>query len=313
MSRRLSALLVTAVLALTGLALATPASAATRVPRVPAGLPVAIEPLATEISQTSCDPHTKPGTAKLASLLVHTYPGTSYNTTYACGTDGPVSEHYDGRAIDWMASIRNKSQYADARAFLSWLFATDSRGNRLAMARRLGVQYVIYYNRIWESWDAKWAPYNNCAKQPSRSYDTSCHRDHMHISLGWNGAMGATTFWTKRVSPTDYGPCRVSFFNWAAPRRAANPRPCRWYPTVRAPAHSSATKVALVRFSGARLLYGSRGPAVSAVQAALHVRADGVYGSATRTAVLRYQVQHRLVRNGTMDTNTWLALLRAVH
>jgi hypothetical protein len=313
LTSRFSAVLLVATVAVAGLVLAGPASATAVVPKTPTGLPLAIEPLAQEISQTSCDPFIKPWTAKLANLLMQTYPATSYASTYACGTDGPVSEHYDGRAIDWMVSIRNAGQYADAQAFISWLLATDAHGNRYAMARRLGVQYVIYNNRIWESWDAKWDAYNSCASQPSRSYDTSCHRDHMHISLGWNGGMGVTTFWTKHVAAyVDQGPCRVADLNWAMIRRWGSTRQCVRYPKVKAPVGASATKVALVQYSGAWLKLGMTGPAVTAVQQALHVSGTGTYGTSTRAAVVAFQRKNQLSYNGVMDAPTWRALLRAV-
>lgn len=312
MPRRLALACTVLTLLLAGLVAAGPASAAA-VPHTPIGLPTAIEPLAPYVAQSECDPTTKAGTAKLAALLVATYPGTTYNTTYACGTDGSVSEHYDGRAIDWMVSIRNATQYADAKALISWLLATDSHGNRNAMARRLGVMYLIYDNRIWGSWDGTWQPYNNCATQPTLSYDSACHRNHMHISLAWNGANGRTTFWTRQLYPTDYGPCRVRGLNWAPTSHVTNTIGCVGYPTVTALAGSSATKVALVRYSGAGILVGSRGPAVVAVQQALHVIATGYYGSLTQAAVTHFQAGHRLTQTGAMGPATWLALLPLVH
>lgn len=115
-------------------------------PRVPRGLPSSIEPLAAYVGQDSCDPFVRRGTRELAQLLAHTYrsySATSWASTYACGTDGTQSEHYDGRAIDWMVSVQNKRQHAAAQAFLAWLLASDKAGNRFAMARRLGVMYVI--------------------------------------------------------------------------------------------------------------------------------------------------------------------------
>ena len=77
------------------------------------------------------------------------------------------------------------------------------------MARRLGVMYVIFNNRMWGAWDGRWHDYNGCSakKRQAHAYDNACHRTHMHISLSWNGARGRTTFWTGRVSPTDFGPC----------------------------------------------------------------------------------------------------------
>lgn len=309
-SRRLRSLVV-ALCAVAALMPAVPASAAVAPPRTPTGLPVAIEPLASYVEQSSCDPGVKPGTAKLATLLAATYRGTTWASAYACGTDGVRSEHYEGRAIDWMVSVRNATQKADATAVLSWMLATDTHHNRFAIARRLGVQYIIYNNRIWGSWNGAWAPYNNCATHPEASMDNACHRTHMHISLSWNGALGLTSFWAKRTYSFDYGPCRPRDLNWAITRSAFNGRPCPSFATVTAPRGASATKVALVRFSGATLSVGSTGPAVVAVQRALHVTASGSYSAATRAAVVAFQRAHHLPTHGVMSSTTWRTLLAA--
>jgi hypothetical protein len=215
MTRRRLVAAISALVALlfaTNLAVGTGTAGATvQTPPTPAGLPLGIEGLAHYVGQVACDPHPRPGTLALANLLVHTYPGTSYATVYRCGTDGTRSEHYDGRAIDWMASARIPSQAAAATAAINWMLATDSHGNRFAMARRLGIMYIIFNNRMWGAWNGQWAPYNNCAKTPSTAYDSYCHRNHVHISLGWNGAYERTSFFSKRVfDATDYGPCKLS-------------------------------------------------------------------------------------------------------
>src|SRR5437868_267245 len=86
-----------------GLTLGVPsatAGTAPPVPPTPRGLPAAIEPLSGYVGQVSCQPTIRPGTAKLAHLLATTYRNynaTSWASTYACGTDGTRSEHYDGR------------------------------------------------------------------------------------------------------------------------------------------------------------------------------------------------------------------------
>lgn len=193
-----------------------------------------------------------------------------------------------GRAVDWMVSIRNATQRARAGAVIGWLLATDRRGNRFADARRLGVMYVIFDNRIWGSWSGAWAPYNNCAQLPQLSYDSRCHRNHMHISLSWNGAPARTTFWTPGAFATDFGPCRPCDLNWAATRTRSNGSRCAGYATVVAARTASATKVQLVEYSGAGLHVGSAGPAVMAVQRALRVSQTGYYGSVTRSAVLAF-------------------------
>jgi hypothetical protein len=192
-------------------------AAAARTPHAPRKFTPTIEQLAPYVGQASCDPHIKKGTAKLGKLLLRTYPGTTFASTYACGTDGSQSEHYEGRAIDWMASARVKSQRADARAFIQWLLATDKYGDTDAMARRLGVMYVIFNNRMWGAWSGRWEEYNNCQHKKMRAhkFDNACHRTHVHISLSWNGARGRTTFWTGKVAATDYGPCRHKHHKYA--------------------------------------------------------------------------------------------------
>src|SRR5690349_11430186 len=104
--------------------LALPVTASAAVPVPPRALPAAIEPLADYVAQSSCDPTVKSGTRALGSLLARTYPGTSWASAYACGTDGTVSEHYEGRAIDWMVSYRVSAQRAAATSFVDWLLAT---------------------------------------------------------------------------------------------------------------------------------------------------------------------------------------------
>ena len=291
--------------------LTAPAQAVPRPPSVPTGLPAAIEPLASYVPANSCNPAAKPGTRALAELLVRTYPGTSYGISRSCGAGLPTSEHYDGRAVDWMNSVRKPAQAAQARAVLSWLKATDRHGNAWANARRLGVMYVIWDDRILGLYntDAGWRPYSSCARHPEKSWDTTCHRDHMHLSLTWPGAMGTTSFWTRAVAAPDYGPCRARDLNWAGLRTRVNPAPCPRYPKVTAPAGSSANVSTLFSYSGMRLRSGQTGPAVTAVQRALGVRATGTYAGLTKAAVERLQARHHLSPSGTMNTATWRALL----
>jgi hypothetical protein len=294
----------------------TQPAVASVVPPTPSRLPGVIEPPAPYVEQSSCDPTLRPGTVKLAHLLASTYRSfnaTSWASTYACGTDGTRSEHYDGRAIDWMVDIHNTRQYAAAKTVIAWLLATDKAGDRFAMARRLGVMYLIYNNRMWGAWDGRWEQYNNCAHLPQRVNDNACHRTHMHISLSWNGAMGRTSYWTKRVAPTDFGPCRPKDLNWAYLYRGVNPHPCPQFSLVHAKAGASATKRALVKYSGASVRRGWQGPAVTAVQHALHVSATGSYNPATVSAVKRFQARHpSCPLTGAMNPATWRALLAAV-
>ena len=65
------------------------------------------------------------------------------NVTWDLG----VSEHKDGRAIDWGVSIRNGTK-AIGDEFFAW--ATANNGE---MARRLGIMYLIWDSRMWREYD----------------------------------------------------------------------------------------------------------------------------------------------------------------
>jgi peptidoglycan hydrolase-like protein with peptidoglycan-binding domain len=287
------------------------AAAEAKVPASATNLPVAIEDPARYVAQADCDPATKRGAVLLGRLLTTTYPNTTFGGGRAC-TDHPPSEHYDGRAVDWMNSIRNSTQKAQAAALLTWLFAKDARGNNFANARRLGVMYVIWNNQIWGSYNPGWKPYNNCAKTPQTSMDTTCHRDHVHISLSWEGAQGRTSYWTKKVAAPDFGPCRPADLNWAPNYTAFNGVPCPYYPTVRARSGSSGVAQRAVLFSGAQLGAGSSGAPVVALQNALRVANNGSFSAATVGAVRTLQQGAGIRVNGIMNQATWRALLARV-
>ena len=195
------------VLLLVAVALALPMAAASAsgvpYPTKPRLFPQAIETYAPYHPQELCLPFTRVGTKALGDLLVHTYPGTTYGTTRPCGVVGKptssTSEHYDGRAVDWMVSVRNPTQKAYGDRFVAWLLHDDRWGNQAAMMRRLGIMYVIWNNRMWGAWDQQWEPYLNCANHPETAYDNTCHRTHVHISLTWLGALKQTSFWGSRI------------------------------------------------------------------------------------------------------------------
>ncbi len=307
---RLVATVLTA-LSLAG-GLGATASAAPR-PPVPLSLPATAESLSGYLPASSCDPGSKPGAVALGRLLTTTYPGTTFGVSRSCGVDPlPTSEHYEGRAVDWMNSVRNPAQAAQASAVIGWLTATDANGVTFANARRLGVMYVIWDNKIWGAYATGrgWRPYSTCAQHPEKSWDSTCHRDHMHLSLSWAGAMGRTSYWTGTVAATDYGPCRARDLNWALPYSKPRALPCPSYPRVTPPVGASATLKKLITYSGMRLRPGARGPAVTAVQRSLKVSATGYYGPATKAAVQKFQGQRGLSTSGNVNTATWRALLK---
>ena len=284
------------------------------VPAAPAGLPAGMEALAAYVPAVSCDSTDKPGSTSLGRLLEATYPGTTYAVSRPCGSDVmSTTEHYDGRAVDWFTDVRTPEGKARGDALVNWLTATDARGNVAANARRLGVMYIIWNNRIWGAYRLAdgWRPYSGCAATPSPASDTTCHRNHVHLSLSWAGAMGRTSWWTGTVAGTDYGPCRVPDLNWAPAYTAANPSPCPSYPRVSPQPGASALNRSLVAYSGMTLQRGATGPAVTAVQTAVGATAGGSFGDTTVSAVSAFQGAHGLAGDGVVGPQTWRALLKA--
>jgi hypothetical protein len=166
-------------------------------PKTPPRFARPIEPLAAYDPQSTCSPAARPGAVYLGNLAVATY-GGRYTVGRVCGTDGAVSEHYEGRAIDYFKSTRIPSEARQANTFIHWMLYPDAQGNPYGYARRLGVMYIIWNGYIWGSYRAGdgWRPYGNCLVTVGPAYDTSCHRNHIHISMSRAGGAGRTSYWS---------------------------------------------------------------------------------------------------------------------
>jgi hypothetical protein len=278
--RRRLALGVAATMLATGLAavVSTPAQASYAVPPTPAGLPTAIEDIEPYIGQSTCDPVAKPGVAAFRNLLLRTYPDTgSLGITRDCGIGGQ-SEHKEGRAFDWAVSEYNARQRGEANTLLTWLTRTDAQGHRAAMARRLGIMYMIWNHRIWKVYDPRgWQAYSG----------PNPHTDHVHFSFGWNGARKVTSYWDRTVAAIDFGP---------------HP------PPHVTPVRSFANLALFHQYAGTTLAIPSSGTAVGLVQRALKLGVDGDYGSGTAAAVARFQVDQHLSATQRFGRAEWKAL-----
>ncbi|MBZ5735210.1 hypothetical protein K8Z61_11955 [Nocardioides sp. TRM66260-LWL] len=183
------------LLAVLAALVATAAPAFARAPLPP------IEGYAQYQPQTRCSPKPKPGAVYLMQYLDRRFPGTPGGISRACDVGGR-SEHKEGRALDWMVSARTHAGRVAARELLDWLFATDGHGEQDARARRLGVMYVIWNDRIYSSYDGfRPQPYLNAGcKQLKGCSPTLRHRDHVHISLDVAGGMGRTSWFVGRLT-----------------------------------------------------------------------------------------------------------------
>lgn len=259
----------------------------TSAPRPAVALPKQLDVRPRYQPQTTCDPVARTGTRALGALLVGHYKRGTLGYERSC--TGSSSEHYDGRAVDWMLDARNASDLRVANAATSWLSA-----NQGAMARRLGVQYIIWNKKMWRAYapERGWTAYTGA----------SPHTDHVHISLTWDGALKRTSWWTGRAL-TAMGPAPAPRSVRSAPPGSvgAPPRITKTAPKV-APV---VVATPLTNYKRAGLRPGSSGAAVRAVQRALKVPVTGRYDAATVRAVLAVQKRWKIAQSGRVDARTW--------
>jgi len=286
-SRRVSLLALTVAGA--GLLVTLPGTAQATTPHKPT-FPDGVEALQPYVGQAGCDPVAKPGAAAFQALLMNTYTDTeSYGIVRDCGIGGQ-SEHKEGRAFDWKVSVNNPKQVAEVTELTDWLLATH-RGEQAAMLRRFGIMYMIWNKHIWKAYQPEkgWQPYSGA----------SPHTDHVHFSFGWNGAKKATSWWTGKVAPIDYGP----YVNSPVPAA----------PTY-APVASPANLRTLATYGGTTLQYGSRGAAVEVLQAGLKqvvdssIVVDGDFGNITKSKVQALQTAFKLSPTGVFGPAEWRVL-----
>lgn len=115
-----------------------------------------------------------------------------------------MSLHSEGRAIDWRLNARRPSERAAARRLIALMLAPDSAGNPRALARRMGVQEMIFDCRYWGAGMERPGPYSLCFTRSGkrrRVDDTSAHRDHIHIGIDRAAARLRTSFWRYSARP----------------------------------------------------------------------------------------------------------------
>jgi len=116
-------------------------------------------------------------------------------------SEDSLSLHSEGRAIDWHLDASRAADRRAARRLIMTLLATDRAGNPHALARRMGVQEIIWNCRSWWSGADRMGPYSLCytrTGKPRKKVDrTLAHRDHVHIGLSRKGARMRTSFWRR--------------------------------------------------------------------------------------------------------------------
>lgn len=234
----------------------------------------------------SCDPNDKPGMVAFANLLANHYNRSTWWGSRNC-IAGDNSQHYEGRAVDWVMNAYDPADKAIGDAVAQWLTANNGE-----MARRFGVQSVIWNRYSWYLYKpGAWYPYNGA----------SPHTDHLHISFSWDGAMGRTSWWDGTpVQAHDYGACRVYRDQYAPRYQGYNGQQC----TTDLPYPPSAPNPVV--------LPGARNNYVRQAQQSLGFTGtdvDGIFGPMTLQALLDYQASNTLPWTGVLDKATWAHML----
>ena len=202
---------VTSAALLTGL-VSAPARAIAPLPTTAVPMPAELDAAAFYESQKVCDPTPRPGATALKDLLLATYGPATVYIPRSCTSS--TSEHFDGRAVDWMRSVRVPAEKEMADAFVAWLLAPAADGTPHEMARRLGIMYIIWDSRMIRMYDPGrgWTEYRGCLDPANAGtgLDTTCHRNHVHLSMSWDGAAGLTSWWTGVAQTQPYCPTASS-------------------------------------------------------------------------------------------------------
>lgn len=112
------------------------------------------------------------------------------------------SLHSEGRALDWHLDARNPTDRAAAERLINLLLAPDRLGDVHALARRMGIQEIIFNCHAWFTGDGgmeKYSPCYDSKGKPVKIDDTSAHRNHVHLGMNWAGARMQTSFWASQL------------------------------------------------------------------------------------------------------------------
>jgi len=156
-------------------------------------------------SAERCLDRPQKGTLALQSWLGKNIRGVSWGIM-RCERWGPnsASLHAEGRAIDWHLDARNAGERRAAMKLIRTLIESDRNGQPSALARRMGVQGLIFDCQAWWSGQQGLGRYSYCFQPNGEKKDnldpTQAHVDHIHIELNWPGARKRTSFWRSPLA-----------------------------------------------------------------------------------------------------------------
>ena len=154
---------------------------------------------------TKCSKREKPGMTALVNWLDRNAGGVFWGS-YRCEKWGPhsASLHAENRAVDWALDVDVPAQRREAGRLIALLLAPDRNGAPQALARRMGVEEIIWDCGYWGAGMSQFRPYSPCLSKRGklrRKVDkTIAHRNHQHIGMTKPGAAKHTSFWTRRAA-----------------------------------------------------------------------------------------------------------------
>ena len=152
---------------------------------------------------THCSTTVRPGMVALVGWLGGHVPGSNWGT-YRCEKWGPheASLHAENRAVDWHLDVRVPADRAAGRKLIELLLAPDRTGLPHALARRMGVEEIIWDCGYWSMGMTQFSDYRVCFDKKGRPLKrvdpTIAHRNHIHFGLTKAGAAARTSFWSTR-------------------------------------------------------------------------------------------------------------------
>jgi hypothetical protein len=193
-------------LALLAAALLVPAAHAATPVRVSANPAdrLANQPLDAERYDRSrrCTSRPRAGTLALQAWLQRNARGVSWGIM-RCEKLGPrnFSLHADGRALDWHLDVTDPADRRVAQRLIALMLAPDRLGQPHALARRMGLQEIIWDCMSWWAGTEGLRAYSVCLNGNGdlrRHVDpTLAHRNHIHFGLSFAGAAMRTSFWRR--------------------------------------------------------------------------------------------------------------------
>jgi hypothetical protein len=149
---------------------------------------------------THCSPKPRPGVVLLQRWLEANVRGAFWGS-YRCEKWGrhEASLHAENRAIDWRLDAAAGADDRAARRLIALLLAPDAAGDAQALARRMGVEELIWDCWYWAAGMQEFSAYRPCydkrGRLRKRMSRTVAHRDHIHIGMTKAGAAAETSFW----------------------------------------------------------------------------------------------------------------------